>query len=350
MTRCDATWRWSHRRRPLLAAVAVCGMVSACGPTAPLEVAMREYPSSVDYGSAATPAPSSAPPASLPAPEPAPAPLPVQPQLPPPQVSSQPTVIVVLTAPAACPAAGPLDPAVQPAIPESTSAPQAATYDWRVAGSLTTAGSAPKPFPTKATEQVTNVTSAAASSSGSYTFDVVDSAAGLDGTQTVTTSFEVVPEPAGGQVSGVSTTQASGIYITRVTTANAVAGAAPSTFVPTPPILYLPFPADLNPPPSWQVNSADGTTVEQYSAQVKGHGRVDACGKVLDAWHVQITGGSITSPSENLQLTGDYYVGTEYGGIPLEDALTYKGTATAGGPTITSTSVRTSDVVPEAPQ
>jgi hypothetical protein len=347
MTRSGATWRWSNRGRPLLAAIVVCGMVSACGPTAPLEVAVREYPSSVDYGSAATPAPS-APPITVPAPEPAPAPVPAQPQLP--QASSAPAVVVVVTAPAACPAAGPLDPAVQPATPESTSAPQAATYDWRVSGTLTTAGSAPKAFPAKATEQVTNVTSAAASSSGSYTFDVVDSAAGLDGTQTVTTSFQVVPEPAGGQVSGEPTTQASGVYITRVTTANAVAGAAPTTFVPTPPILYLPFPADLNPAPSWQVNSADGATVEQYSAQIKGHGRVDACGKVLDAWHVQITGGSITSPTESLQLSGDYYVGTEYGGIPLEDALTYKGTATAGGPAITSTSTRTSDVVPEAPQ
>jgi hypothetical protein len=350
MTRNAATWRWSHRARPLLAAIVVSGMVSACGPTAPLEVAMREYPSSVDYGSAVTPAPSTAPPTSVPAPEPAPAPVPAQPQLQLPQASSAPAVVVVITAPAVCPAAGPLDPAVQPATPESTSAPQAATYDWRVSGSLTAAGSAPKPFPAKATEQVTNVTSAVASSSGSYTFDVVDSAAGLDGTQTVTTSYEIVPEPAGGEVSGVATTQASGIYITKVTTTNAVAGAAPTTFVPTPPILYLPFPADLNPAPSWQVNSADGATVEQYSAQIKGHGRVDACGKVLDAWHVQITGGSITSPTENLQLSGDYFVGTEYGGIPLEDALTYKGTATTGGPTITSTSTRTSDVVPEAPQ
>lgn len=331
----------ARRGATTVALVLAGALLAGCGPVPPLEVAVREFDSSVTYGLAETTAPPATTP--VPPPVPAPAPVPALPAPPPPA-----PVIVQLPPPSACPSAGPLTAAAQPALPESTSAPQAASYPWRIDGSITSGGRS-KPLPATATEQVTNVVSAAASTSGDYTYDVVDSAAGPDGTQTVTTSFEVVPEPAGGEVSGVATTQASGIYITKVTTANAVGG-QPVTFVPAPPILYLPFPADLTPAPSWTVNSADGSTAETYTAHIKGHGRVDACGTVLDGWDVQISGGTITGPTENLTLSGDYFVGTEYGGIPLGDALTYSGTTSVNGAEISSTSTRQCDVVPEPPQ
>jgi hypothetical protein len=328
--------------RPTAAALLALTL-AGCGPAAPLELAVREFPTSVRYGqpsSSATPAPT--PPAPAPAPG-----LTVPPPvlLPPPA----PSLITVLLTPApTCRTAGPLDAAAQPATDTATLSPAQTSYQWRVSGSYTNGGTTVQ-FPTAATVNVSNDTPV--SSNGEYSFDVTDTAGGLGGTQSVTTTYQVVPEPQGGEVGGVSTTQASGIYITRVATSEPSTGAQ-VVFTPSPPILYLPFPATST-QPSWTVDSANsGTsggsagTVEQLTATIVGRGRVDACGTILDSWKVHAT-GTITSASQSLNVDETYYVGTEYGGIPLEQSVTYTGTN--GGATITSTSTQTMSVIPLNP-
>ncbi|MHB8719414.1 MAG: hypothetical protein ACYDAC_11065 [Candidatus Dormibacteria bacterium] len=315
-------------------------LLSGCGPTAPLDLTVEQAATSVLYGQ-----PSSSPAPAVPAPLPAPAPVfvaPVYVPLPPPATFEAATPAP--TPPPACPSADPLSaaPLAAPATPSQP--PPAATYAWRVSGQYQSGGST-VPFPPTSTITVGNINTQGGQ--GAYSFDVTDTSSGLSGREPVTTTYEVVPAPQGGTAGGVSTNQASAIYITKVVTVEPATGTT-LTFVPTPPIEFMALPAA--PKESWSsVSSNAGTagaaaTTEMLSGSIVGHARVDACGTLLDAWDVQVT-GTITGPTQTLKLTEEYWVGTEYGGLPLAVNATYKGTD--GGASVTSTSQRTTDVQPQ---
>lgn len=332
--------RKGQRHAAAAGGVLAAMLLAGCGPTAPLDLSVLEYPTSVQYGqpsSAATPAPAPqpAPPAVLVAPPviaPVPPPVELHTALP--------------TSEVPCPTAGPLAPAAVAASDTPASPPVAATYSWREAGSITLNGSTVQ-FPASDSMTVANVTNP--DSQGVFSYDVTTTGGGLDGRETVTTTYEVVPAPGGGTVGGVNTNQASAIYITKVVTAEPTTGQQ-LTFTPSPPIEYLAVPAAQT-DPAWMIDSTDTSptgdvTVEKGMAQITGHGRVDACGTVLDAWQVTLS-VDITSATQSLHLDETYDVGTEYGGVPLQVTSSYRGTDQSA--TVSSSGTETIDEQPQVP-
>jgi hypothetical protein len=317
--------------------------LSACGPSAPFEVAIRSYASDVAYGSqsTATPEPAQvAVPVELPPGAPplifgAPAP-------PPPTAAPKPTA----TPAPDCPAAGVGAVAELPAEPFATVPPPPGVYAWHEQGSFRQGGGPALQFAPKLAHTVANAS--APDATGSYTFDVTTSSGGLNGLQRVTTSYQVVPPPpTGSNVVGVSTTQAAGIYVTAmVMTDSSSPNARLAHFAP--PLLILQFPASEL--PAWTTQGTDsgsGDTL-QLSAAVTGHARVDACGKIVDAWEVHAT-GSLTGPDQTLSLDLTYDVATQYGGLVVREKDSISGTqvsASAGMVPVASSVEATTSVVP----
>jgi hypothetical protein len=60
---------------------------------------------------------------------------------------------------------------------------------------------------------------------------------------------------------------------------------------------------------------------------VVGRDHVDACGTVLDAWTVSVTGTiASASTTTNLAITATYHVATQFGGIIVADDVQLNGT------------------------
>ena len=78
--------------------------------------------------------------------------------------------------------------------------------------------------------------------------------------------------------------------------------------------------------PDWTSQGTDDLTqtTENISATLIGHERVQACGRLVDAWRVQAT-GTPDSPTQQINLTLDYAIATEYGGIPVRDTVQMSG-------------------------
>ncbi|HEV7679634.1 MAG TPA: hypothetical protein VGQ42_13800 [Candidatus Dormibacteraeota bacterium] len=316
-------------RRPARALTMLGALLtlSACGPSAPFEVAVRSYAGDVAYGaqSAPAPAPAQAPlPVELPPGAPpliygAPAP-PPQPTATPPRPSG--------TALPDCPTAPAGAAANLPAEPFATTPPSPGSYAWRQAGTFRQGTGTAQAFLPKLAHTVGNVS--APDATGSYSFDVTTSSGGLNGLQRVTTSYQVVPpSPAGSNVLGVPATQAAGIYVTAMVMADS---SSPNTRLArfAPPLLILQFPASEQ--PAWSTKGTDsgsGDTL-QLSAAVTGHARVDACGTVIDAWEVHAT-GSLTGPDQTLSLDLTYDVATQYGGLIVREKDSIGGTQLSGG-------------------
>jgi hypothetical protein len=314
------------RRHLRIALLLTALSLSACGPSAPFEAAVRAYPADVAYGSQTkpteTPAPATTPPLELPPGTPplvygAPAP------------AHPPTFAPVATAtptPPQCPQAAVDAVAELPADQAATVPPAEATYAWHQSGTSQVGGGAPSQFPPKLTHTVGNVSPRDA---GSYTFDVTTTSGGLNGLQRVVNSYQVVPTPpTGSNLQGVSTSQAAGLYLTAMVTSDPTSPQSRLTRF-APPLLLLQFPAgDL---PSWTTagtDSGSGDTMT-LSAAVTGHHQVDACGKLVDAWEVHAT-GSLSGPDQQLSLDLTYDVATQYGGIIIREKDSITGTQLSG--------------------
>jgi hypothetical protein len=317
-------------------------MLSACGPSAPFEVAVRSYAGDVAYGAQSTPAPAPAQ-AAIPVELPPGAPPLIYGAPAPPQATFAPRP--TSTPLPDCPTAAVDAVADLPAEPSATIPPHPGTYRWRQQGTFRQGSGPTLPFLPQLSHTVGNVSTPDAT--GSYTFDVTTSSGGLNGLQRVTTSYQVVPPPpAGSNVVGVATTQAAGVYLTAmVMTDNSSPNARLAHFAP--PLLILQFPAsDL---PAWSTRGTDsgsGDTL-QLSAAVTGHARVDACGKVIDAWEVHAT-GSLTGPDQTLSLDLTYDVATQYGGLVVREKDSIGGTqvSASGMVPVTSSVEATTSAVP----
>jgi hypothetical protein len=313
------------RMRVALALVALGA--TACGPTPPFELAVHAVPGDVEYGAQAQPAPQSsaagagpsAPPPGAPpliygGPTPAPATF-----VPGPTATPAP----------ACPAA-PLD--AVPTLGADASAtvpPVAARYLWHEKGTYRVGGGAALPFSPQLTHTLTNV-SGTDPNTGAYTFDVVDSAGGLDGLQTVTYSYQVIPPPQGvTDVQGASTAQASGLYLTGVDVQQSPLP-QPRVARFAPPVQLLQFPASGL--PSWSTAGSDSESQDTItlSGAVTGHASVDACGTLVDAWEVHAT-GSLVGPNQDLSLDLTFDVATQFGGLLVGEKTSITGTEVVGG-------------------
>jgi hypothetical protein len=317
--------------------------LAGCGPTVPLQAGLRQAGASVVFG---TP-----PPEILAAPTP-------PPQFPPPAVNVIPnfpapleqpplfTLALPQPTPDLCPAAPPGAVLQAPAPAAPATPPAAATYAFRYQGSKTLgSGSAQQSFPMPGNGTRTVAPASIPEAvNGSYAFSVTEKFNRV----TTADTYWVVPNGPGGSsepdVQG--TTPAAGMYLVEMTVTDPATGT--DDFKPNPPVELMPFPASAG----QQVDSSgvDGTdgqamqigpappsspTGSSTPSQVTGHGNVDACGRLLDAWQVVLYGAvedarapatstsSGCASTRTFQLTLD--VGTEYGGISLSDHLIENG-------------------------
>ncbi len=309
-----------RRLRVGLVALAIV-LVGCGGPTIPLEVGVKEYPSDVIIGRAKQ--------AALRQVVPAPRRVPV--------VRSSVTAppIPSITPRELCPKADPLGFPADVATNTISKPPVEGTYYYRNDGTFDLGG-VKGSLPPVTTREIKNVET----NPPAFTFDIVEQAT------SITTSYLVDPNPDGG-----------GVYMTKQV--QQVPGGT-ATFTPTPMIRLLPFPlengaewdsvgTDLSTGTTWVVHGIVGAYRDENHDDkpddADGDGqpdaavpkiRVDACGNWLDAWAVRITGpqgegtpAKILAPTTgtNVDFTATYMFGTQYGGFSLQDAITYDGMA-----------------------
>jgi hypothetical protein len=305
-------------------------LTAACaGPSTPINASLKSFPQNVRIGAAIVPPDAIAPiPPSAPRLSGGPITLPVP-------VAAPTGAVLPSVAPAAppvaCPKAGLSETPLLAAGADISAAPPVSAYSYRTRGKHTVGGSQASTvdYP----ETATRVVGKARADTGptgalkSFSYDV----GAVLGTNRTVTTYQVIPlssTPADPATSG-----AAGLYISAIKTVDSK-GAVTASFVPQPPMLVLPFPADQG--VSFNVSSVDpmnGTTIT-YSGVVGAHVVVDACGKVIDTRAVTHTGtisvggcGSAACPDgrsssgEPTSFTGVYDIATQYGGLSVQDKV-----------------------------
>lgn len=325
------------RSRPLhLFALIALLMTSCGGPRTPLEVGVREFPTDVLFGRRETPPPP--PPASNPNPG-----FPVLVSPPTPPVSRLPSP--PSPPPPSCPEAHPFTAPRQVAGTSSDKAPTEATYPFRnegfserVQGERTTTEN----YPPQSSRRIDQVQTR---SNGSFTYRVVDDLGGV----ATHTRFEVVPQsPLADQ---------AGVFITQIVTGS-------DSFTPQPKLKILQFPAENG--FQWDAVGTDPlrqTTMsfhgrigqevpdgpdEDEEPDLVPKIRVDACGEVLDAWYVDISGGQVIGPRTNLTFKSFYAIATQFGGLTVMEHTELSGTE--GSVRVTNIRTATISTEPALPQ
>lgn len=327
------------RLRRVLGMGLLAVVLTGCGPTPPLELAVRKISVNILLGAQrkakqiinillpppVTPGrPLPRPTFGLPSPTPS---------------------VIPVPTPLPCPSADPLAFPGEPATAELTGSPAPGRYPFRNQGSYQpdTSQKTVYAFPPDTIHEVSKGTPQTVP--GSYSYTLIDYNAGLDGKAKVTTTFLVVPNnPTSGAPGGVTASQAAGIYITQITTD--YGHGSTTTFAPNPPIVYFELPVSFG--LAWDTAGSDGQTTLKLHAAIDdsnkskgGHRVVDACGTVLDSWEVNAT-GTLVGPSQNLQLAWIYDVATQLGGLTLRSVTTSTGTQTpALGATLLSSNTAT---------
>lgn len=222
--------------------------------------------------------------------------------------------------PQACPLANPLDASELVARKAAPKPPLPGTYRFRNVGTFANGGGVESAYPP---EQVRTVEAVEVTPSG-YLFSVAASLAGV----TTTTRYSVVNE---------SPAPDRGIYITQIVTR--FPNGDIEAFTPDQGLLIMPFP-----PPEYGTGVEDeldrqrgadyrstGTdpisqTTMVVQARITGKDRANACGKWVDAYDVQVVSGKIVGPTKNIDFSGHYLVAPQYGGVVVQDDLTFSGT------------------------
>ena len=235
----------------------------------------------------------------------------------------------------------PVDPLQTPALEapaQITAPPVPASYVYTHDGSYAISGADPRSgrFPPAALRTV----GAAAGSPTDFTFDVTE----LLGDVTSTTTYQVVtaaaaPAPALAPATGAGLSP--GLYLKKVTTGQA---ASTTTFSPAPALLLAGFPLVRGAAVTSSAVDPVTATTMRFTATVTGKTRVDACGVPLDSWVLDLTAGKIAGPTQNLDFTATYAVGTQYGGLLLRDRTLYSGTSGSDG--VTRSDVATINAAP----
>ena len=295
------------KRRTFSALAAVLAVTGgACGPpkTAP-NVVMKELSTDIIYGTQHKPAP--------PAPVAGANPTPGFPAfiVPPPPAVALPGARPATPVPApkpACPDDDPLTFPAEPAPNTVSGPPTPGTYVFRQQGTVKIGTAAPINLPQTTSRQVRNVATAA---NGDITYDVAISA--FD--ETTTTSYAVRRSAGDPSLDGV--------FITHVVTRRG--DASVDEFAPLSGARIIALPAGQG--VTWNDVATDpihGTSMI-VQGQVNDHGRVNACGTVLDSWVAQVT-VRLLGPAKDLTLQATYQVGTQYGGFVLADHVSLTGT------------------------
>lgn len=325
-------------------------LAAACAsPSPPLQVSGAQYPTNVvlgaapsspsgpmfSVGQAASPPFPTAPVVGLP-----PLGLPAAvPAGPPPQAGPPPVYIAPR---ASCPNANPFAAPANSASPSITAAPDPAAYVFRNTGSYQVSGpnAAQGQFPARSTQVISQV---ATQSNGDITFQIAENLGFVE----TTTSYQVVPTDSYPHGAGASTTGApgtAGLFITAITQREL---GSSSTFTPAPALAVVNFPvAAGNSLTAHGADLANGEA-ESYDATVAGLTRVNACGKWLQAFKVDITNGAYDSAGAQLQFAQTLYLGTQFGGIPVAETDAVSGTE--GSNSVSLDNSTTIDETPKLP-
>lgn len=317
-------------------AAAILIVASACsGPPGKVKVGVKEFPTDVILGAQGVVA------------EPLPSPR-VRPSTPslvlrvPVQAAPRPTGSGSPSAPSGpCPTAHPFDSPKLEARNRAVAAPVAASYLYRNKGTFDyRQGSSVNAgiLPAQSSRTIKDVVKLGTEVNAPYEFKLVEGLAGV----LTTTTYRVIPESA---VPGEA-----GLFIQRIEMRRP--NLPVDDFEPQPLIKILEFPASPN--LNWKSSGTDPTTGVSMTIQgrvgietpdgadqgtepdILAHGRVDACGEVIDSWLVEIggpssvaapdpAGGTIIGPTKDLRLKAIYAIATQYGGFSVYDKYQFTG-------------------------
>jgi hypothetical protein len=310
-----------------VAALCALVLVSACGgPPREVDIGFKEVPSDVILGAHATPTPMPGPVAT---PGPVAPPPPSVITLPPPTFDSgpEPTPSLLAPPPPDCPTANPLQAPAREAPPAISTPPVKGVYIFRNVGSYAISGADARKgtFPASSLRTVGNIVR---NSDTSFTFDVSE----LLGDVTTTTTYDVIGTAL------VPTAVPAGLYLKQV---KSVRGQSSSTFAPSPELELAAFPLVRGASVTSSGVDPQSATSMQFTSTVTGKARVDACGTPLDSWVLELKDGKLISPTQNLDFSSTYNVGTEYGGLMLRERTAFAGTDGSDGVSRTNTSTIT---------
>lgn len=304
----------------LLALAALAACATACGPTIAINAGLKEAGADIFFG---RPAPSPAP---IPLIQPLNAPFP-PPILPVPIFSAPPVALH-------CPTASPLAFPAHEAAETPAGPPAAGTYEFRYKGSIVknpgaTNQVAVVQVQAYGTRTISNVQSF---SDGHFQFDVTESLGPIKQKNT----YVVYPQSVAASALPSGVNPDNGIYLAEMQ--QAVLG---FDFRPTTPVELMSLPAQ-NGAMTLRGTGTDGATTMQINPNNPGPGEagstpdtstsynagrttVDACGKVLQGWQVNLTGSIVTAtgvgPNETFVIHQVY--GTQYGGLSLLDDVQF---------------------------
>lgn len=326
------------RMRRLWPLLLIIGL-TACGPDIGLTVGVREDPVNVVIGDQRKPSPT-----AVVLPPPLDNPLPSFP----PFVIQPPTALVAPVAtplPPTCPNIGPFDYPKVPGTNSISKPPVTAGYDFRQGGKETS-GTSTYTLPSIDHRTYGNVIPDPTLGPQSFTFDVTQQ---LFGDKVVTTylvnpsgsaptKIPGGPSPAPSSPPGafIVDPRTAGMYISSIV--DTKPDGSQTQFSPANAVMLAPFPLTLN--ASWSSQGADGvhsTTMTVQGQIVSQHDRVDACGTVVDAWRIHLTGNvadSHTQPTSanqpGLSLDNLYEIAPQYGGVIVGEELDEQGSTDVG--------------------
>jgi hypothetical protein len=231
-----------------------------------------------------------------------------------------------------CATANPLQAPPREAPTSISVSPAKASYVFRDVGSYSVSGADARKgtFPTTSLRTVSNI----ARSSSGFTFEVAE----LLGEVTTTTTYDVVTS------SPVPAALPPGIYIERVVSRQ---GQATSSFESAPELELAAFPLTRGASVTASGTDPRTATSMTFTSTVSGKARVDACGKPLDSWVLDLTAGKLFSPTQNLDFSSTYNLGTQYGGLMLRERTAFAGTDNGDGVSRTNTAtISTSPKLP----
>lgn len=216
----------------------------------------------------------------------------------------------------ACPEAAATAVPAQPAGPTVPAAPVEGRYKWKREGTIKAAGPDGTPFDRGLTGFESRALVDVVSEEGAFSFKVVqeDPRTGIlmRITYRVKTGATRVQTPA----ASASANQGDplGVRLVRIEYLDPETGdPIPSrTFAPSPPIPLLPLPVVQG--ATFAATSVDATTgVIEVAAQVVERRRVDACGDVVDGWHVKST----WRRTGRADLAYEYIIATQLGAMTI---------------------------------
>jgi hypothetical protein len=297
------------RRLPLV--LLSLAVVTACGaPERRLDLGFKEVPSDVVLGAQSSPSPLP-PGVAVPPPPPSVVTLPPPPfELPAPVVDPSPPA--PLPSPTACPAADPLQAPALEAPNTIGKPPVQAAYLFDNRGSFAVGGPDARKgtFPARTLRLFNNIQR---TSPTDFTYDVSERI----GDTTTTSTYAVV-------TGGALPAQQNGLFLTRMTYRRTDGTTA--TFAPTPALRLAALPLVRGATSDQSAVDAQSQTAMSFTSVVEGKARVYACGEPLDTWTVHLTKGRLLSPDQDLEFDSTYQLGTQFGGIVVQDVIVFRGT------------------------